>query len=105
MKAMDKNDGLKPVTYRLPPEIIEKMEELSNIDRRSINDTVITILQDYLDMPVKWETWIINTIKEIAIEKKYTISWALNYLVANALNEVGRGFEKYLEDQSNSKTA
>jgi hypothetical protein len=88
MKATNENEKLKKVGYRLPPDICDKLNEIAVINRRSINDEVIEILRDYFNMPIKWEKWIIQTIKKIAIEKGYTISWAINYLVATRLNQL-----------------
>ena len=88
MKAINEDEKLQKVAYRIPPDICEKLKEIAIINRRSVNDEVITILQDYFDMPVKWEKWIEKKVKDIALEKGYTISWAVNYLVGTQLNKL-----------------
>jgi TfoX/Sxy family transcriptional regulator of competence genes len=102
MKAGKKGEELTKVSYRLPAGICDKLEELAVLNRRSINDELVLILQDYFNMPVKWEKWIEKSIKEIAQEKGYTISWALNFLVGMKLSDMG---VETSEDKENSQEA
>jgi len=80
--------------YRIPDEIHKKLEELAELNGRSVNSEVINILRDYLEMPVKWEKWIIKAIQEIALEKGYTVSWAVNFLVGMKLSDLDEAGQK-----------
>jgi|GEM_PF-2869534 len=48
MKAKRENEILVKVGYRLPPDLIKRIEESAIANRRSINDEVIILLESAL---------------------------------------------------------
>jgi len=48
MKAKRENEILVKVGYRLPPDLIKRIEESAVANRRSINDEVIILLESAL---------------------------------------------------------
>ena len=55
MKAKKEGEDLVKVGYRLPPDLIKRLEESAISNRRSVNDEMITILKIYFAQQDEWE--------------------------------------------------
>jgi hypothetical protein len=87
MKANEKYKELTRTTARLPKGIYEKIENQSNENRRSINDELIIILNEYFDDSfVKLDTAIKIAVAKFAEAKGLTITAATNYLVSTKIS-------------------
>ena len=103
MKATDKDGNLKKVAYRLPPELCEKLEKSAIENRRSINDELITIIEDFIDIPIKWEPGIMKAIKELAKKQGWSVSYTVNFLLGMKLSDIDIKIDNSSNDTS--KTA
>jgi hypothetical protein len=50
MKTVNKGENLVRTSYRLPPDIIERIKKSAIANRRSVNDEVIVLLDAALAM-------------------------------------------------------
>jgi len=88
MKAQDKMKDIRRVAYRLPDDLCEKLEKIAILNHRSINDELISILNDYFNMPIAWENHVVEKVKSIALEGGYTVSFAVNFVISKYLEEL-----------------
>jgi hypothetical protein len=87
MKAGKKDEELVKVAYRLPKIVCNCLEESAIKNRHSINDELITILEDYFNSDlVKLDPTIKNAVEKFANVHSQTVTGATNYLVATKIN-------------------
>ena len=89
MKANEEYKDLTRTTARLPKDVYQKIENQAKENRRSINDELIVILNEYFDGSfVKLDTTIKKTVAMYAESKGFTIAEATNYLVATRISVI-----------------
>jgi len=90
MKTMNENEIIQKVAYQLPGHLCEKLKFSAKTNRRSINEELAFILQEYLSQEyVTWEPWIKKEIEHYSKTKNSSFSWAANHLVASILDQWG----------------
>jgi len=90
-EAISENQVKK--TYLIPEDICEKLEQMANENKRSINNELVYILDSFIKMPILLETGIKKEIQKIADEKGWSISYTVNFYLGLKLTDENKRIE------------
>jgi hypothetical protein len=86
MKAINKAEELVKATYRLPKDLCEELENLAITHRRSINDELITILEEYFAILMRFPEGLSGRLRRISLELNIPIKDIVSRIVEKNLD-------------------